>query len=656
MNGVTIIIMVVNILLLHTNVVSASTCLKLPELCLLQSYWNISYSSDILELDDIICDWQQHSQIQTSLPELNDEEQEPVHVRRFLTHNWIPKCPLHILVNVMHPAAFQPILEMVYHVLQPEDGILFINSCDTPVTPQLTEEAPNFVTGLLRRIFLACKQPPPSHVQWLVVCPECSESSEIIEPHLTLSHLLTISKPDAKETLIPNASMNQTSVKCEIVSQMPECSGLDAIFHIFKSKLNKVSFQLGNPAMNGIDLQELYLDARPTSLILPPEDLLSMTFSNTELFMFPPQTYKVLYCIVNPEFFPPNWTTLLEPLDAYLWIGIFLTVSLTSLYVNILLHDQLSKELLPFAMIEVFQSILSGSRCFSKKIGLVIAVSFAFLVIVNYYLGAVTSAFINIPSRPEFTTVAGMFNNGYRLMITESAMYFSIIPNVHKAIGNKTFQLGPQHFVSRESDSDAVFDEMVKKRACANILVTKSLSDAIISSQFVYGKYKCFFLTTQERIELGLVLLFRHNKAKEGAAIFQGMHASGLLDLWGDRHAWRRIQKAKESKLKFQFGPQSFKALPLRSHIRIVFFLWLSALALAGGVWLVEIGMRYRKRTKVKKFPSKLRLRFNLLKQWPFRIVKYYYRSLRIYIFSPGFYKVQKVEFGMKIYTNKRIQ
>lgn len=89
-----------------TLIVSTPICLKLSEPCLLQSHWNSSSTSqsNTLELDDVLCDWQLFPHIQTSLPEFGTEDGEHALIPRSLSHNWIPKCPPHILVNVGEPS------------------------------------------------------------------------------------------------------------------------------------------------------------------------------------------------------------------------------------------------------------------------------------------------------------------------------------------------------------------------------------------------------------------------------------------------------------------------------------------------------------------------------------------------------------------------
>lgn len=663
MYRLTLTMATLNVLKYHKTVVSA-TCLKLPEPCLLQSHWNISSISKwgIFELDGIICDWQQHPQIQTFLQEMDNENEEKTHISRFLSLNYIPKCPLHILVNVRKPSTFAPILEMVYYAILPDAGILFINSCDTEVATILTEEAPTFANGLIGRIILACKHPETLSVQWSYVCPNCPESSEIIEPPLTLFHIFAISRPNKPL----NSSMGQTRGKCRAVvhpSQLPECGVKDALFHILRSALNKDKLQYGNPNLDDADLQDIYIYFKSNGVALPPEELMSLTFSNTYLFLVPTTSYRFFYCIKNPEFFPPNWTTLLEPFDVYLWIGILLSVLFITVYVIILMWDKVSMSLLPFAVIDVLLGILSGSKCFSKKLKCVMFVSLVFLVIVNYYLGEVTSTFVTIPSHPQFKTVAEVLKNQYRLQIDFIDFQFGAIPVLEKAIGDPSLKLQRHHFIEKESNSELLDIGFVNRKAFTGISMMKSFSkNDFRSSQFVHEELqlKCFFLTTAEKFEFGATFIFRHNKAKEGAWIFQKMHESGLLAIWQDMKAWRGYQKKKSWLLKFKFGPQSFKALPLRSHIRIVFFLELIALGGAFGVWLGEIGwsvvIKRLRVTKVRKVPRK---RFSLLSQlfrWLYKFVRDGYQLLHNIKFLNIFSKVRVKFVCRNICTNKPVK
>lgn len=144
--------------------------------------------------------------------------------------------------------------------------------------------------------------------------------------------------------------------------------------------------------------------------------------------------------------------------------------------------------------------------------------------------------------------------------------------------------------------------------------------------------------------------MLRYNKAKQGARIFQEMHESGVTELWLERFGWRYFQSDIKRLKKYKFGPQSFKALPLRSDIKIVFFLELIALGISFVVCLGEIGWSAVTRgkwggTRVRKFDGRVAQK-RRLQQWvimatqfPKRFIRKNYRWLGVIIFR----KIRKI-------------
>lgn len=578
-----------------------STCFQLPELCILESTWNTSTKPDVIfDLQDIICNWQSYpqKQIQAESAVKNQEKLRDENITVLTkSHNWFPKCPIHILVNVRDPSIFEPLLEILYQQNDQDSWILFANLCEDKIVPMLLEESLTFAQGFENRILFACRKSGAIALNWSKLCINCPEQTESFDP----TSFKTVSlQRNSNKTLIlklPHGLAAHVTKHCQIsnhakiLSLMPNCSGIADSIQILSSELG-ATYQFSNEGTDELDLRDLYLNTWRRSRVLPPDELQSVTFSHAKMIFGEPGTQRPFYCIEAPSFFPPNWTTLLQCFDTNLWIGILLSILSLAAYVIFLLYGTVPTYILPLAVIDVFLSILNGSTCLSKRIKAATLVSLLFIVLVTLYLGMITSDFILIPSRPGLHTLLEAFNAGYRYIVPESAIwsyYYVGIPIFEKIVQRESpsFKMNTGHFVGASDENlRTSFSEMVSNKAFgAAPIFTKVQFPA---NQFNYGGFKCFFFQEDQKIEVDMVTILRHKRAEDGKQIFQGMDQGGFIELWSVREGWRQFQK-HGGKENLHFGPQSYKALPLRCHIQIVFFQLLIALGGSGGVLLVEI-------------------------------------------------------------------
>lgn len=103
-----------------------------------------------------------------------------------------------------------------------------------------------------------------------------------------------------------------------------------------------------------------------------------------------------------------------------------------------------------------------------------------------------------------------------------------------------------------------------------------------------WGKFRCFILGYGEAIHWDLLLIARYKFVNVVTQVARWVEEAGFFVLWRQRVSGRGIEKV----LKvggITFGPPGYRAIPLASHIQVLFYLLVIAQCGVIGVFLWEL-------------------------------------------------------------------
>lgn len=226
--------------------------------------------------------------------------------------------------------------------------------------------------------------------------------------------------------------------------------------------------------------------------------------------------------------------------------------------------------------------------------------SLLLIVIVNCYLGIVTSIFTEKPVEKGFTTASQLLQQNYRMLIPTPAENIVALLNTNEHYKNRLKELGIAITLELFVYLNAThiqphgleyIRKMAENKAFSHLFKVEfdMFKFNPFTRQLEMGSYRCFVLGENQRLTSQYGMGFHLYLAEKAGKLFSLLRENGLYTYWLNFNELRKFQRDRGLQINLSEGKEMAKRadpIPLESQIQIVFFFWIICIGVCGVVFL----------------------------------------------------------------------